>query len=37
MFDSMMDVSMYGNKFGNTDEGGPGKVRVALHKTADAF
>lgn len=37
MFDSMMDVSMYGNKFGRTKEGGPSKTRVALHKTADAF
>jgi hypothetical protein len=37
MFDSMMDVSMYGNKFGQTSEGGPSKTRVALHKTADAF
>lgn len=37
MFDSMMDVSMYGNKFGKTSEGGPSKARVALHKTADAF
>jgi hypothetical protein len=37
MFDSMMDTSMYGNKFGQTSEGGPSKTRVALHKTADAF
>ena len=37
MFDSMMDVCMYGNKFGQTSEGGPSKTRVALHKTADAF
>ena len=37
MFDSMMDVSMYGNKFGNTSEEGPSRVRVALHKTADVF
>lgn len=37
MFDSMMDVSMYGNKFGKTEEGGPGKITVAIHKTADAF
>lgn len=37
MFDSMMDTSMYGNKFGQTDEEGPSKTRVAIHKTADAF
>lgn len=37
MFDSMMDVSMYGNKFGRTEEGGPSKTRIALHKTADSF
>lgn len=37
MFDSMMDVSMYGNKFGNPSEEGPSKTRVAVHKTADAF
>lgn len=37
MFDSMMDTSMYGNKFEGSKEGGPSKTRVALHKTADAF
>lgn len=37
MFDSMMDVLMYGNKFGDPKTGGPGKTTVAIQKTADAF
>lgn len=37
MYDSMMDTLMYGNKFGDKDSGGPGKVTVAVQKTADAF
>lgn len=37
MFDSMMDVLMYGNKFGKGEEGAPKKTTVALHKAADAF
>lgn len=37
MFDSMMDTSMYGNKFSAASGEGPSKTRVMLHKTADAF
>lgn len=37
MFDSMMDTSMYGNKFSTASGEGPSKTRVLLHKTADAF
>ena len=37
MFDSMMDTSMYGNKFSTSSGEGPSKTRVMLHKTADAF
>jgi hypothetical protein len=33
----MMDTLMYGNKYGDKDSGGPGKVTVAVQKTADAF
>lgn len=38
MYDSMMDVLMYGNKWaGKPEEGGPSKTQVALHKSMDAF
>ena len=37
MYDSMMDVLMYGNKYGDAKNGGPSKAKIAFHKTADAF
>ncbi|MEE3414091.1 MAG: hypothetical protein VZR53_01825 [Prevotella sp.] len=37
MYDSMMDVLVYGNKYGDREKGGPSKTTVAVQKTADAF
>ena len=37
MYDSMMDVLMYGNKYGDRTENGPSKITVGVQKTADAF
>ena len=37
MYDSMMDVLMYGNKYGDAKNGGPSKTKIIFHKTADAF